>query len=149
AKAPWAAGNYAINYQVFGIRGGNAYDGSQWNGQTKIQSLQDGTSNTILYAEKLAYCAAGGGTMWAHYGNAGGDGRYAPAFGGVGGPAVKFQVQPTQSTCDWKTATALTAGGCQVGLADGSVRNVSPSISVTTWGQAVDPADGTVLGSDW
>jgi prepilin-type N-terminal cleavage/methylation domain-containing protein len=155
AAAPWATGNYAMNYQVFGIRGGNPYDGSQWNGQTKIQNIQDGTSNTILFAEKLAVCnntttsSNSGGTMWAHYGTAGGDGRYAPAFGAVGGPSVKFQVQPTQANCDYKTATAFSAGGCLVGLGDGSVRSVAPAVSVATWTDAVDPADGQVLGTDW
>jgi prepilin-type N-terminal cleavage/methylation domain-containing protein len=152
AAAPWATGNYALNYQVFGLRGGNVYDGSQWNGQTKIQNIQDGTSNTILFAEKLAVCnnpSGQGGTMWAHYGSAGGNGNYAPAFGAVGGPSVKFQVQPTQANCDWKTATAFSAGGCMVGLGDGSVRSVSPAISVATWTNAVDPADGQVLGTDW
>jgi prepilin-type N-terminal cleavage/methylation domain-containing protein len=152
AVAPWATGNYAFNYQVFGIRGGNVYDGSQWNGQTTIQNIQDGTSNTILFAEKLAVCnnpAGQGGTMWAHYGSAGGNGNYAPAFGAVGGPSVTFQVQPTQANCDWKTATALSAGGCMVGLGDGSVRSVTPSVSVATWTNAVDPGDGQVLGPDW
>jgi prepilin-type N-terminal cleavage/methylation domain-containing protein len=149
APAPWAVGSYGFNYQVFGIRGGNPYDGSQWNGQAKIQNLQDGSSNTILFAEKLAVCNTSGGTMWAHYGTGGGNGAYAPAFGAVGGPSVMFQVQPTQTTCDWKTATAFGAGGCLVGLGDGSVRNASSGISVTTWSYAVDPGDGQVFDADW
>jgi prepilin-type N-terminal cleavage/methylation domain-containing protein len=149
APAPWAAGTYGFNYQVFGVRGGDPYDGSQWNGQAQIQNLQDGTSNTFLFAEKLAVCNTSGGTMWAHYGSAGGNGAYAPAFGAVGGPSVKFQVQPTQANCDWKTATAFGSGGCQVALGDGSARTVSSGISVATWTYAVDPADGQVFDADW
>ena len=36
-----------------------------------------------------------------------------------------------------------------VGLADGSVRLVNPSISQLTWTSAMLPADGVPLGSDW
>jgi len=36
-----------------------------------------------------------------------------------------------------------------LGLADGSVRGVSPGLSGATWWAAVTPADGEVLGSDW
>jgi hypothetical protein len=151
APQPWAVGSYALNYQVFGQLGGNPYDGSQWNAQARIQNIPDGTSNTILFAEKMALCGnnGGGGTLWAHYGTAGGNGSYAPAFGAIGGPPVLFQVTPTQSNCDWSTATAFTAAGCLVCLADGSVHNVTEGVSVTTWSHAVDPADGQPLGSDW
>ncbi len=36
-----------------------------------------------------------------------------------------------------------------VGLMDGSVRSVSNNISLETWKNAMDPADGNVLGADW
>jgi hypothetical protein len=35
------------------------------------------------------------------------------------------------------------------GLADGSVRTVSYSISKSTWLHAITPDDGNVLGPDW
>ena len=44
---------------------------------------------------------------------------------------------------------AFYAGGIQVVLADGSVRLVNSGISATTWANAITPADGNVLGSDW
>jgi hypothetical protein len=34
-------------------------------------------------------------------------------------------------------------------LMDGSVRNISSSISVTTWNTVLNPASGQVVGSDW
>jgi type II secretory pathway pseudopilin PulG len=37
----------------------------------------------------------------------------------------------------------------QVGMADGSVRSVSQSISEATWRAAITPAGGEVLGADW
>jgi hypothetical protein len=36
-----------------------------------------------------------------------------------------------------------------VGLGDGSIRTVAPSVSKTTWQNACNPMDGAPLGSDW
>jgi hypothetical protein len=36
-----------------------------------------------------------------------------------------------------------------VGIGDGTVRTVSPGISLTTWLTACIPDNGQVLGSDW
>ncbi len=36
-----------------------------------------------------------------------------------------------------------------IALMDGSVRKISSSLSQTTWTNALNPADGQVLGSDW
>jgi hypothetical protein len=62
---------------------------------------------------------------------------------------VPFQVQPSTDNCNADGAQATTAGGLLVCLCDGSVRIVSPSISITTWGATFTPQDGEVLGSDW
>jgi prepilin-type N-terminal cleavage/methylation domain-containing protein len=54
-----------------------------------------------------------------------------------------------QSCCDsWRAQSGHTAG-MNVGLADGSVRTVSPTISQDTWSRAMLPADKQPLGSDW
>ncbi len=59
------------------------------------------------------------------------------------------EIKPIPRFCTpWRTQ-AFSAGGIQVGLGDGSVRNVSPSISQTTWGKACDPADGLPMPNDW
>jgi prepilin-type N-terminal cleavage/methylation domain-containing protein len=63
--------------------------------------------------------------------------------------ALPFQVQPIKKLCDPRLLQALSVGGIQVGLGDGSVRIVSPGVSNVTWGRAIDPQDGGVLGSDW
>src|SRR5436309_1431619 len=62
-----------------------------------------------------------------------------------------FQVQPTPflGNCDPTRAATAHAGGIQVGLADSSVRTLSPAMSGKTWWAAVTPAGGEVLGSDW
>jgi prepilin-type N-terminal cleavage/methylation domain-containing protein len=79
-----------------------------------------------------------------------------PAFVALGapdaiGPESKFQVQPSPflgNCVPYKAATAHP-GGIQVGLADGSVRTLAPTISGATWWAAVTPAGGEVLNSDW
>jgi hypothetical protein len=42
----------------------------------------------------------------------------------------------------------MSAGGTQVAMGDGSVRNISPSISVPSWSAAVTPNGGESLGLD-
>ena len=147
-------------------------------GKTRIPAgIPDGTSNTILHAEKYARCSntfmapafRDGGTAWA-YGGAAlfpwqpppmtpprlgfGPGFAIRAFAASGAPNAigegsRFQVQPTPGNCDPTRASTAHAGGILVGLADGSVRSLSPSLSGATWWAAVTPDGGEVLGSDW
>jgi prepilin-type N-terminal cleavage/methylation domain-containing protein len=149
-------------------------------GQARIPAdIPDGTSNTILHAEKYARCSntgmepafRDGGTAWAYCtsplfpwlpppmnppGQAFPPGFCIAALAGRGapdavGPGSKFQVQPSPflSNCDPTRAATAHAGGIQVGLADGSVRALAPSMSGATWWAAVTPSGGEVLGSDW
>jgi prepilin-type N-terminal cleavage/methylation domain-containing protein len=60
-----------------------------------------------------------------------------------------FQVKPKATACDISAAQALTSGGALVGMGDGSVRLVSPSVSLSTWQAAGTPQSGDILGSDW
>jgi hypothetical protein len=45
--------------------------------------------------------------------------------------------------------TCFVPSGCIVGMVDGSVRNVPPTISTTTWYAACTPASNDELGTDW
>jgi prepilin-type N-terminal cleavage/methylation domain-containing protein/prepilin-type processing-associated H-X9-DG protein len=156
---PWGAGCYAVNVQVFST---TQPDGTledpplgPWGART-LANFPDGTSNTILFAEKYARCTNGlfnGGSYWGY--GLGGHGPKVPAFGisiwgpqGIG-PASKFQVRPSPGSCDpTRTATAHS-GGMNVVLADGSVRSLSPAINGATWWALCTPAGGEVLGNDW
>jgi prepilin-type N-terminal cleavage/methylation domain-containing protein len=60
-----------------------------------------------------------------------------------------IQVKPPVKNCDRAGLQAFTAGGVQVLMVDGSVRNVSPTVSLRTLAAALVPNDGQVLGSDW
>jgi prepilin-type N-terminal cleavage/methylation domain-containing protein len=147
-------------------------------GTTNLAAVTDGTSTTILNAEKYARCAnpdlpafSDGGTAWAYCtsfafpwlrepmvlpGKAFQPGFAIPALATRGapnaiGPGSIFQVRPTPflGKCDPTRASTGHPGGIQVGLVDGSVRTLSPSMSGTTWWWAVTPDEGEVLGSDW
>jgi len=147
-------------------------------GKARIPAdFMDGTSNTILHAEKYARCTnttmapqfQDGGCTWAYSaaplfpwqpppmtwpGKPFQPGFCIPGMANQGapdalGPTSRFQVQPTQGKCDPTRAATAHAAGMQVGLADGSVRSLASSLSGTTWWAAVTPRDGDVLGSDW
>jgi prepilin-type N-terminal cleavage/methylation domain-containing protein len=168
---PFGACCYAPNARVIGPKSPQ--------GKTRLTDILDGTSNTILYAEKYARCTntfmapafQDGGTAWAYcttpffswqpppmqlpqkifqpgFAIASLAARGAP---NAIGPGSKFQLQPIpfEGNCDPTRASTAHAGGIVVGLADGSVRPLSPSISGETWWAAVTPRGGEVLGPDW
>ncbi|HMF17249.1 MAG TPA: DUF1559 domain-containing protein [Gemmataceae bacterium] len=131
--------SYASNEFVFTIQDG---------GHAEIpRTFRDGTSNTIIFAEWFAVCN-GIGRNWAEdFGSGNGLTPYDPYFYTV----VIPQWNPTLGACDYTDGRlqSYTAGGIQVGLGDGSVRSITPSISATTWSNAVTPDDGNPLGPDW
>jgi prepilin-type N-terminal cleavage/methylation domain-containing protein len=158
----WGASCYATNIQVSAGGPGSP------QGKRRLGDITDGTSNTILYAEKYAHCtstglALNGGNLWAYCASAVFDlpppmeppyKLYHPGFGGgpyTSGPGSRFQVLPTPflGNCDPRRASTAHAGGMLVCLADGSVRGLSPSLSQATWWAAVTPAEDDKLGSDW
>ncbi len=139
----WAAGNYGVNFQVFGHPASGGPDGAARLSAT----FKDGTSNTVIVAEKLPRCG-GEGTLWAH-GNWT-DFRWAPVFHSPfgNGPGALFQVAPTQTACNVWRASGPHAGGLQVLLGDGSARSVSEGMSGATWWAISTPAAGDQPGSD-
>jgi prepilin-type N-terminal cleavage/methylation domain-containing protein/prepilin-type processing-associated H-X9-DG protein len=179
----WQPGDatYAGNFQVFGgaanARTPPSLTNYQtvWDGQARIPAtFTDGTSNTILFAEKYARCdgvAHPGGTWWMRgvlHGSrslGGSDDSYpgdrlsAVFGGGIGvdgtvwltGSASLFVVQPANflSACDNRLPSSPHTGGMNVCLADGSVRFLAQGLSGSTWWAACTPNGGEVLGSDW
>jgi prepilin-type N-terminal cleavage/methylation domain-containing protein len=164
---PWAIGNYAANYQVFGNPGLGPVDVSEC-GIGKIDAtIPDGTSSTILFAEKIGECGGYGslafhGSWSPNYqaafaiGNAAGTQGYLFTdepwnYPGKVGPASKFQVTPIPyaTACDPTVASTTHTGGIQVGLADGSVRTLNQQMNALTWWYALTPAGNEVLPPDW
>jgi prepilin-type N-terminal cleavage/methylation domain-containing protein len=183
----WGACSYAFNSLIFSGQNGINYtnpptpNGSGYDpqGGARIPTdFTDGTSTTIVAAEKYAQCTntrwPEGGSYWAY--SALSSPNLGPPFsappkptypgfeitffaaqaGGATaiGPASKFLVQPqpftgANSNCDPLRASTAHTGGMQVLLGDGSVRNLSPGISPNTWWFACTPSGGEVLGTDW
>ncbi|MFQ3651964.1 MAG: DUF1559 domain-containing protein [Gemmataceae bacterium] len=155
----WGVSSYGVNYQVFGRP--NHPWGWQWGcmGSTRLASIPDGTSNTIGFAEKRAACRGGisgsNGNLWGHgWWNAdwmpmfGNTPVYGGTFGGIPAGAWSLpQPTPTDANCEPFRATAFSAGGCLVGMMDGSVRNVSATVSQLTWNQAMTPNGGEVMAN--
>jgi hypothetical protein len=116
---------------------------ASWQAYPSIpRSFSDGTSSTLLVAEKLSRCG-NGGNLWGRFT----PDRFVPAF--AARTREPFQVQPSASACDPRRASTFNDGGLLVCLADGSGRSIAPSISPATWWAACTPAHGEVLGSDW
>jgi prepilin-type N-terminal cleavage/methylation domain-containing protein/prepilin-type processing-associated H-X9-DG protein len=158
----WASvGSYVYNGQIMK---------ADWVGYSNFPaSLQDGTSNTILYTEVYAggnYNKSDQSLWWWDYNtfetpsSSNGDCGSLGYFGKTYTPLI----QPTVSFCQNNTtswgwggkasvcmcrAVSPHPGGINVGLGDGSVRFVSGGISQNTWFYATTPAGGEVLGPDW
>ncbi|MFO0925514.1 MAG: DUF1559 domain-containing protein [Gemmataceae bacterium] len=158
----WSFSNYGMNFQVFGKPEAGDNAGANMDGSLKLQNIADGTSNTILLAEKYRRCG-NNGSLFGHgswnvpwmslfaYGNRAGTTGYssnsAPA--GVVGPASKFQSQPEPwaTACDPSRAATAHTGVIQVLLGDGSVRALAMSLDANLWWGLCTPNGGESLGS--
>jgi prepilin-type N-terminal cleavage/methylation domain-containing protein len=152
---------YAANVMVFDPRGTKSIEAQ----------MKDGTSNTVMFAERYRNCSpdnanGGGCTLPAWAWNTminGGDCWTSPTFGSAQAGiynmncngaesnynGVAFQGGPSPQQCNWYVTQGGHTGSMNVGLGDGSVRNVTPSMSVVTWTNACNPTDGQPLGSNW
>ncbi len=162
----WMPGNYGANFQVFGnpSAGNVAYSNLQTT--LDLARIGDGTSNTVFFAEKFRTCNQSYSPLWGHgwwnvsympifaYGSANGATGYTAqsAYAGVVGSNSKPQVIPQRqwsTQCNPALTQQIHTGGTLVGMGDGSVRSVNPSVSGNTWWFALTPTGGEVLGSDW
>jgi len=178
---PTGGTNYAFNVMLFSPTGG--WQNDQRPGSL-ISSMPDGTSNTVMFAERFKWCgpswgghtdplwaahpwstpndawavAAFGYSLWSNQSNGyvnpmtvGGKAGIYPDVTSRGnqGPDMPFQVAPSAAACNWYATQSAHTGVMLVGLGDGSVRNVSPSISLLTWSRVCHPSDGGVLNADW
>ena len=123
-------------------------------------TFSDGTSNTILFAEKYARCInmnyPEGGSYWAYYFTGVNLKPYHPGFaiswnGYSIGPGSMFQVRPNpfNGMCDPTLAATPHSAGIHVGLADGSVRFLTQNVTSYTWWHLCTPAGGEIVSDAW
>ncbi len=141
---------YAANFQSLGY-----FMNNKDNRIMRMNDLLDGTSNTIIFAEKITACEKSGGpfyNIWAY-------GRTAwkewnPVFAyQIIGAASKFQVNPKFKgpavNCDPRLASAPRTAGILLGLGDGSCRFMAANVAPDVWWAACTPAGGETLDSNW
>jgi hypothetical protein len=170
---------YAANLRVFSDLGhrtkwddtiapdGNGDDpetGKPWYfGTPSIpRSFPDGCSNTLALVTQYSRCGSHDGANY--FSNSAGMAKNSPFFGyyapklsasadeGIkdGRTGEVFQILPARENCNPSyTPQSLSRTAINVSLFDGSARQVHPSISVESWGRAVQPNDGQPLGQDW
>ncbi len=158
-----ATSNYALNLLLFGAGGTFAIKGRP--SPYRIGTLPDGTSNTIGVVETSG-CFPGYPTVDPQSGTTENYMTWDyPAYPNTFGPYWPNPDElPGQSNYTGSfplpqigvTPTLANPNLCQsyhtvmnIALMDGSVRQISSGLSLTTWSNALNPADGQVLGSDW
>jgi prepilin-type N-terminal cleavage/methylation domain-containing protein/prepilin-type processing-associated H-X9-DG protein len=136
-RKDWAVGHYGFNYMVFG---GPATTGA-WSSGMSVATINDGTSNTVLFAERSATFSDGTANLWCH---GGWNAAYMPIFGYNGNYNV-FQSKPAQGTATPYNTQSPHSNVMNIGMADGSVRTVSSSVTQINWQYMILPNDGQVL----
>ena len=115
-------------------------------------SFPDGTSNTILYTEKVALCSTGNyaDNFWPDWGPK----ITSSDYGDPTGAASIFTLASgntngAANNCNGSNASSTHTAGINAALADGSVRFVSSGVAPLTWWAAMTPNGGDILGSNW
>jgi prepilin-type N-terminal cleavage/methylation domain-containing protein len=153
----WQGGSYAGNFQVFGnapppsLTGTssnpawpanttadlNAPTARKWAGRPRLPAtFGDGTSGTVLFAEKMAVMAL----QWERFD----DGQPTFAAWAVG-PGTHFLLNP-QPFDRLEYVAQGPHPVLNITLADGSVRGVGASISGELWWALCTPNSGEVIG---
>ncbi len=145
---------YAANYQALGKIRPNDRD------VHRMASLADGTSNTLLFAEKYMSCRNAdfysNNDYWYYNIWAYGEEywyEWNPVFAAyITGPESMFQVRPTEgneeATCNPLLASSPRSSGILVSKGDGSSTMLRATIEPEVWWALCTPNGGEVVEND-
>ncbi|MCI0381002.1 MAG: DUF1559 domain-containing protein [Gemmataceae bacterium] len=154
--------NHAANLRVFADSGRKTKHNGDMPAPKAVEpgtaaipaTFPDGTSNTMWYATKYAFCGDGGSryasppnkTSASFFGQ-----NYAQEQASPASAKATFQLQPSEKECLCTPlmAQSFDKTGLIIALADGSVRTLVATISSETWNRLLQPNDGFPLGDDF
>jgi prepilin-type N-terminal cleavage/methylation domain-containing protein/prepilin-type processing-associated H-X9-DG protein len=171
----WGECSYAVNCYAFANLDSTGTVFEPFLNNSIPSSFTDGTSKTILFAEKYANCTGNivdpgttvavryvGGSRWADWNwtdnvySAGGQNYYFPAFERLfnvntsGVAQTPFLSRVNQNTnCDPRLASTGHFGGMNCAFADGSVRSIISEVEPASWFAACTPNFGDQTGSEF
>ncbi len=151
----WGVSNYAANNYVFG----NPLAGTTY-GAARLETIQDGTSNTVFFAEVFGSCYGSQSVLSSQWGSLWADSNsiWRPAYNlttgkgaTVGYPAARLPQFNAiwNNGCDPSRPTSGHSGLIQVMMGDGSVRPVNSAVTAATWAAVNDPRDGVPITGNW
>ncbi|QDT66688.1 DUF1559 domain-containing protein [Calycomorphotria hydatis] len=112
------------------------------NGAARFRDITDGTSNSILLCEtQMGKASSNYGPYWGTWTNT----FWLEMEMGINVDNVSLLTLPTDKPFAW-TPGSHHVGGCQIVLADGSVRFISENIDAETSYDLCSIADGDVIG---
>jgi prepilin-type N-terminal cleavage/methylation domain-containing protein len=155
--------NYVMNVQALGHACPTAQEIQLMNprpatlparAHRKISSsFPDGTSKTIVFGERYAYCPDGGRNAWlGTYQTLEYDPVFAIPYMATGKPGTipnLPQDAPGLNACNSSRIQCAHVGTMNIGLADGSVHAMDVNLSQTTWTYLCYPKDGEIVSEDW
>jgi prepilin-type N-terminal cleavage/methylation domain-containing protein len=162
---PWGVTCYAANYFVFGNPNAGTIQ-RRAEGRSSIpKSFSDGTSKSIMFAERYASCGLSGkppgdpaeytpSTLWGDSNS-----YFRPSF--CINDDTQFAVYPGYkaclmfqdsphwyNNCDPRRAQTPHPGAIQLCWSDGSVRSLSSTVETVIWQRVCDPRDGEPVDSN-
>jgi prepilin-type N-terminal cleavage/methylation domain-containing protein len=152
----WGPASYGGNAQVFCQVDSKGFFVGIDARPNLTRSFPDGTSTTILFAEKYARCEnfvfPYGGTRWAYDVLGPTTLPLHPAIAvswtdSSIGPNASFQVRPAEGRCDTSLASTPHQS-INALMADGSVKAVSPGLAPGMWWAMLTPNGGEVVVVD-
>jgi prepilin-type N-terminal cleavage/methylation domain-containing protein len=162
----FGSSNYGANPFLFTVSVSGTLVTSSY-GLYKVNTIPDGTSNTIAFTERLALNGDGNGMAWGVTTLTTPPGTAGPGitFPSIGVNATALPFTPPQSgaiywvsspvvganpsTASGQGPVTCHSGSIQTGLMDGSVRAVYASVSLQTWNYAFNPSDGGTFDNTW